>query len=98
VRLSQDTFNNIWVLRTNYFILLKLKMIAFRDIRPCSLVEGEPGSSVSIVSGYGLDDRAIDVRFPAEAKDFFPLAFVSIPGRGPSSLLYNGYRGPLTWG
>jgi hypothetical protein len=31
---------------------------------------GEPGSSVSIVSGYGLDDWTIDVRFPAEAKDF----------------------------
>jgi hypothetical protein len=46
-------------------------MIAFREIRPCSLVEGEPGSSVSIVSGYVLDDRAIDVRSPAEAKDFF---------------------------
>jgi hypothetical protein len=30
----------------------------------------EPGSSVSIVSGYGLDDRAIEVRSPAEAKDF----------------------------
>jgi hypothetical protein len=30
----------------------------------------EPGSSGSIVSGYGLDDRAIDVRSPAEAKDF----------------------------
>jgi hypothetical protein len=30
----------------------------------------EPGSSVSIVSGYGLDDRAIEVRFPARAKDF----------------------------
>jgi hypothetical protein len=30
----------------------------------------EPGSSVSIVSGYKLDDRAIEVRFPAEAKDF----------------------------
>jgi hypothetical protein len=30
----------------------------------------EPGSSVSIVSGYGLDDRAIQVRSPAEAKDF----------------------------
>jgi hypothetical protein len=30
----------------------------------------EPGSSVSIVSGYGLDDRAIVVRSPAEAKDF----------------------------
>jgi hypothetical protein len=30
----------------------------------------EPGSSVSVVSGYGLDDRVIEVRFPAEAKDF----------------------------
>jgi hypothetical protein len=28
-------------------------------------------SSVSIVSGYGLDDRAIEVRFPAKAKGFF---------------------------
>jgi hypothetical protein len=31
----------------------------------------EPGSSVSIVSDYGLDDRAIEVRSPAEAKAFF---------------------------
>jgi hypothetical protein len=31
----------------------------------------EPGSSVSIVSGYGLDDRAIEVRFPADARGFF---------------------------
>jgi hypothetical protein len=30
----------------------------------------EPGSSVSIVSGYGLNDRAIEVRSPAEAKVF----------------------------
>jgi hypothetical protein len=29
---------------------------------------GELGSSGSIVSDYGLDDLAIDVRFPAEAK------------------------------
>jgi hypothetical protein len=28
------------------------------------------GSSVSIVSDYGLDDRVIGVRSPAEAKDF----------------------------
>jgi hypothetical protein len=28
------------------------------------------GSSVSIVSDYGLDDRAVGVRSPAEAKDF----------------------------
>jgi hypothetical protein len=30
----------------------------------------EPGSSGSIVSDYGLDDRAIGVRFPAEANNF----------------------------
>jgi hypothetical protein len=29
------------------------------------------GSSVSIVSDYALDDRAIGVRFPAGTKDFF---------------------------
>jgi hypothetical protein len=31
----------------------------------------EPSISVSIVSGYGLDDRTIEVRSPAEAKEFF---------------------------
>jgi hypothetical protein len=30
----------------------------------------EPGSLVSIMSGYGLDDRTIEVRSPAGAKDF----------------------------
>jgi hypothetical protein len=37
------------------------------------------GSSVSIVSGYGLDDRAIQVRSPAEARRIFPLVSVSRP-------------------
>jgi hypothetical protein len=32
---------------------------------------GEPDSSVSIVSGYFLDDRAIEVQSPAEPKEFF---------------------------
>jgi hypothetical protein len=35
------------------------------DTKPCLLF-----SSVSIVSDYGLDDRAIGVRSPAGAKDF----------------------------
>jgi hypothetical protein len=34
-------------------------------------LSGSRGSSVSIVSDYGLDDRAIEVRSPAEAKGFF---------------------------
>jgi hypothetical protein len=29
-----------------------------------------PGSSGSVVLGYGLGERAIEVRSPAEAKDF----------------------------
>jgi hypothetical protein len=35
------------------------------------LIKVEPGSSVSIVSGYGLDDRAFEVWSPAGAKWFF---------------------------
>jgi hypothetical protein len=35
------------------------------------MVNGDPGSPVSIVFGYGLDYRAIDIRSPAEAKGFF---------------------------
>jgi hypothetical protein len=57
----------------------------------------EPGSSVSIVSDYGLDDRTIGVRSPAGAKDF---SSILCPDRlwGPPSLLYNGYRGSFPRG
>jgi hypothetical protein len=41
----------------------------------------EPGSSVSIVSGYRLDDRAID---PRQRQRIFPLASVSKPAQGPT--------------
>jgi hypothetical protein len=34
-------------------------------------MRGEVSSSVNMVSGYGLDDRAIEVRSSAEAKGFF---------------------------
>jgi hypothetical protein len=44
----------------------------------------ELASSVGIVSGYGLDDRAIGVRSPAEAKLFFSLASVSRPALRPT--------------
>jgi hypothetical protein len=42
------------------------------QLNSCSRIHlREQGSSVSIVSGYGLDDRAIEVRTPAEAKGCF---------------------------
>jgi hypothetical protein len=41
-----------------------------KNFRILNSFQASPGSSISIVSGYGLDDRAIEVRSPAEAKDF----------------------------
>jgi hypothetical protein len=58
---------------------------------PCLVTENadtyrEPGSSVSVVSGYGLDDRAIEVRSLAEAKGFFSVACVQTgSGAHPTS-------------
>jgi hypothetical protein len=44
------------------------------------------GSSGSIVSGYGLDDRAIEVRSPAGTKDFsFNLCVQTGSGAHPAS-------------
>jgi hypothetical protein len=42
-----------------------------REIPGQYLKLGEPGSSVSRVSGYGLDDQVIKVLSPAEVKEFF---------------------------
>jgi hypothetical protein len=45
----------------------------------------DPGSSVSIVSGYGQDNRAIEIRSPAEAKDFFSILCVqTVSGAHPA--------------
>jgi hypothetical protein len=38
------------------------------EIKSYYILRSEPGSSVSIVSDYGLEDRAIEVRCSAEAK------------------------------
>jgi hypothetical protein len=44
------------------------------------------------VTEYGLDGREIGVD-PRQRQKNFPLASVSRPALGASSLLYNGYRG-----
>jgi hypothetical protein len=46
------------------------------------------GSSVSIVSDYGLGDQAIEIRSPAEAREFISSLCVQT---GSGTLLYNGY-------
>jgi hypothetical protein len=56
------------------------------------------GSSGSIVSDYGLDDRAIGDRFPAGAKDFSSILCVQTGfGAHPASCPM-GTGDPFPWG
>jgi hypothetical protein len=53
------------------FLISALDRDLRRAVQRGGKVEGELGSSVCIVSGCGLDDRAIEVRSPAQVKRFF---------------------------
>jgi hypothetical protein len=56
------------------------------------------GSSVSVVSAYGLDDRAIEFRSPAGAKDFSSsLCVQTSSGAHPASCPMST-GGPFPWG
>jgi hypothetical protein len=58
----------------------------------------QPCSSVGIVSGYGLDDRVIEVRSPVEAKGFFSNLCVQT-GSGPHpACCTTGTGGPFSGG
>jgi hypothetical protein len=55
------------------FLNITNTSIGFKGLRQFTLRNNiflSRGSSVSIVSGYGLDDRAIEVRSPVGAKKF----------------------------
>jgi hypothetical protein len=58
-----------------YFIIYKFDHVLRQNV--------SRGSSVSIMSGYGLEDRAIKVRSPAEVKDFSSSLCVQT-GSGPT--------------
>jgi hypothetical protein len=64
----------------------------------CVLAVTELGSSVSVVFDYGLDDRAIEVQSPAEAKGYFLKSLCPDRPWGSPSLLSNGYRGSFPRG
>jgi hypothetical protein len=56
---------------------------------------GSRGSSVSIMSDYGLDDQAIGVRYPAEVEGFLPLASVQTGSLANSASYPVGAGGPF---
>jgi hypothetical protein len=60
--------------------------------------EEEPGSSGSIVSDYGLDDRAIGVRLPAREKDFASSLCVQTGSGAHPASCPMGTRGPFPGG
>jgi hypothetical protein len=76
--------------------LFTLKM--HHKLRQVPSYERSRVSSGSIVSDYGLDDRAIGVRSPAGAKDFSSIFLCPDRLWGPPSLLYNVYRGSFPRG
>jgi hypothetical protein len=60
------------MLKYNNLIIKRVTNFCFGDyIQARDKYINEPVSSVSIVSEYGLDDLAIEVRKPAEAKVLF---------------------------
>jgi hypothetical protein len=56
------------------------------------------GSSVSIVSGYGLGDRAIGVRSPGGAKDFSSILCVQTGSGAHTASCTMGTGGPFPGG
>jgi hypothetical protein len=59
-------------------------------------MEQSQGSSVRIVSGYGLDDRAIKVRSLAEARDFSSNLCVQTGCEAHPASCTMSTRGPFT--
>jgi hypothetical protein len=67
----------------------------FKEVIAVYSENHELGSSVSIVSGYGLDDHAIEVRSPAGTKEFSStLCVQTSSGAHPASCTM-GIGGPF---
>jgi hypothetical protein len=56
---------------------------------------GEPGGSVSIVPGYRLEDRAVEVRSPAEENDFSSILCVQTSSEAHPASCIMGTGGPF---
>jgi hypothetical protein len=72
-----------------------MESLCLNFVSLCMNIKREPGSPVSMVSAYGLGDRAIEVRSPVDAKDVYCSLCVQIgSGAHPASCTM-GTGGPF---
>jgi hypothetical protein len=72
--------------------------LPFRDFLIIHIQTRSRVNSGSIVSDYGLDDRAIGVRSPAGAKDFSSKLCVQTGSEAHPASCTMGTGGPFPWG
>jgi hypothetical protein len=71
-------------------VVIPLRLTFAKESRHDAYLYRSRDISISFVSGYGLDDRDIEVRSPAEAKRFFLYPRVSRAALGPT-------QSPVKW-
>jgi hypothetical protein len=79
-------------------VVLLLKLVIVVIYVYIQVLKGEPGSSGSIVSDYGLDDRTIEVRSPAGKKDFSSILCVQTGSEAHPASCTMGTGGPFPGG
>jgi hypothetical protein len=77
---------------------VKRLAVTYSNLRYGKGKTGSRVSSGSLVSDYGLDDRAIGVRSPAGAKDFFSNLCVQTGSEAHAASCTMGTGGPFPGG
>jgi hypothetical protein len=89
ITVNEKRPGNQWGIDSN--MSMGVGMISYTGFDLLLILVSYRSKSISIMSGYGLDNRAIKVRSPAEAEDFSSNLLSSERLCGPLSLLSNGY-------
>jgi hypothetical protein len=97
VYIGVQTYRVLSFAKTNLVLLISDGVIATMGSNFAG-IHGSRVSSGSIVSDYGLDDRAIGVRSPAGAKDFSSNLYVQTGSEAHPASCTMGTGGPFPGG
>jgi hypothetical protein len=81
-----------------FFQLIRVLWVYYEQYLVFHRFKGSRGSSVSTVSDYGLENRAIEVRSPAGAKDFSSILCVQTDSEAHPASCTMGTGGPFPGG